>query len=294
MFDSEQGINLPTRQRRIGFVFQNYALFPHMRVAHNIGFGLQEHNKEVRKQRVYQYLELMQLQGLEKHYPHELSGGQQQRVALARALAINPEILLLDEPLSALDNYLRYQIEQLLIEVFSTYGGVTLFVTHKLEEAYRVCSNLLILSGGEVIASGRKEDIFERPNNYRVAQLTECKNFSRIQIIEPPKIKALDWGCTLEVVEPISSSITYVGIRAHHLGFAENPDQKNTFPCWLVNNSETQHQVTLYLRLDSDLSSSQNYHLQAEVFKEKWEQLKNHPFPWYICLDPLRLILMEE
>ena len=85
LFDSQQGINLPSHQRRIGFVFQNYARFPHMKVAHNLGFGLQELPKAERKRRVYQYIELMQLQGLEKRYPHQLSGGQQQRVALARA-----------------------------------------------------------------------------------------------------------------------------------------------------------------------------------------------------------------
>ena len=294
LFDSKQGINIPSRQRRIGFVFQNYALFPHMRVAHNIAFGMPVLSKTERKQRVNQYIELMQLQGLEKRYPHELSGGQQQRVALARALAITPEALLLDEPLSALDQYLRNQIEKLLIEVFSSYQGVTLFVTHNLEEAYRVCDNLLVLSQGKVIASGRKEDIFERPPTFTVAQLTECKNFSRAQRVDNQRIEALDWGCTLQVVEAIPNPLTYVGIRAHHLIFLENQERENTFPCWLVTMSETQHQVTLYLKLHSPATNSQEYHLQAEIFKDKWENLKNQPLPWHIHLDPLRLFLMEK
>jgi len=294
LFDSKQGINIPTRQRRIGFVFQNYALFPHMRIAHNIAFGMPVLSKTERKQRVNQYIELMQLQGLERRYPHELSGGQQQRVALARALAIAPEALLLDEPLSALDQYLRNQIEKLLIEVFSTYQGVTLFVTHNLEEAYRVCDNLLVLSQGKVIASGRKEDIFERPPTFTVAQLTECKNFSRAQRVDNQRIEALDWGCTLQVVETIPNPLTYVGIRAHHLIFLDNQERENTFPCWLVTMSETQHQVTLYLKLHSPATNTQEYHLQAEVFKDKWENLKNQPLPWHIHLDSLRLILMEK
>jgi molybdate transport system permease protein len=294
LFDSKQGINIPSRQRRIGFVFQNYALFPHMRIAHNIAFGMLALSKTERKQRVNQYIELMQLQGLEKRYPHELSGGQQQRVALARALAIAPEALLLDEPLSALDQYLRNQIEKLLIEVFSTYEGVTLFVTHNLEEAYRVCDNLLVLSQGKVIASGRKEDIFERPSTFTVAQLTECKNFSRAQSIDNQRIEALDWGCTLQVVEAIPNPLTYVGIRAHHLIFLDNQERENTFPCWLVTMSETQHQLTLYLKLHSPTTNTQEYHLQAEIFKDKWENLKNQPLPWHIHLDPLRLFLMEK
>lgn len=294
LFDSEQKINLPPHQRRIGFVFQNYALFPHMKVAQNIGFGLHELSISARQERVWKYIELMQLQGLEKRYPHQLSGGQQQRVALARALAIAPEAILLDEPLSALDNYLRSQIEKLLAEVFSNYGGITLFVTHKLEEAYRVCGNLLILSQGKVIASGRKEDIFEHPPNFTVAQVTECKNFSRAQIIDNQSIAALDWGCRLEVIQAIPNSLTYVGIRAHHLTFPPESDGENTFTCWLVTTSETQHRISLYLKLNSPPTNSQDYHLQAEIFKEKWAELKNRPLPWYLKLEPLRLILMER
>jgi molybdate ABC transporter permease protein len=293
LFDDEKKINIPAYQRRIGFVFQNYALFPHMRVAHNIGFGLQYLSKEERKERVYYYLELMQLKGLEKHYPHQLSGGQQQRVALARALAINPEILLLDEPLSALDNYLRDQIEQLLIEVLSNYQGITLFVTHKLEEAYRVCDQILVIYQGKKIALGRKEDIFEHPPNYTVAQLTECKNISRIKIINSQTIEALDWGCSLEIIEPISPEFTYIGIRAHHLTFPETSQDKNTFPCWLVKKSETQHRVTLFLSLDIGSNASDHYHLQAEVYKEKWQHLKTRSFPWLVHLAPSHLMLMK-
>ena len=294
LFDSQQGINVPPHQRRIGFVFQNYALFPHMKVAQNIGFGLHKLSQAQRKERVWKYIELMQLQGLENRYPHQLSGGQQQRVALARAMAIAPSALLLDEPLSALDTYLRDRIEKLLTEVFSTYKGFTLFVTHKLEEAYRVCGDLLVLSQGKVIASGSKEDIFEHPPTFRVAQLTECKNFSRVEIIDHQSIKALDWGCTLQVIETLSLPIEYVGIRAHHLIFSKEPNLDNTFPCWLVTMSETQHRVTLYLSLHSSAINTHEYQLQAEVYKEKWAYLKDSSFPWYVCLDPLRLILMES
>ncbi|MGK7924614.1 MAG: molybdate ABC transporter permease subunit [Spirulina sp.] len=299
LFDSRANIDLPSRSRRIGFVFQNYALFPHMRVARNIGFGLQDLSKAERQQRVQKYIQLLHLEGLEWRYPRELSGGQQQRVALARALAIAPEALLLDEPLSALDSFLRSHIEQLLIEVFSTYEGATLFVTHKLEEAYRVCDRLLVLHGGDVIASGRKQDIFEHPPTLTVAKLTECKNFSRVRAIDSQWVEALDWDCSLHIVEPLPSSLQYLGIRAHHLVFlsaseALESQHKNVFPCWLVNHSETQHRVTLFLRLNSPSDNAIAYHLQAEVFKEKWQELKNWPLPWYVHLDPLRLILMES
>lgn len=294
LFDSQRGINIPSRQRRIGVVFQNYALFPHLTIAQNIGFGLQNLPKLERRQRISKYMEMMQLQGLENRYPEQISGGQQQRVALARALAIHPEALLLDEPLSALDTYLRSRIERLLSETLSTYDGVTLFVTHKLEEAYRICPNLLILSQGNVIANDTKETIFERPPSFEVAQVTECKNFSVARMIEPQTIEALDWDCTLQVVEPIPDGLTYVGIRAHHFTFPHNLDGENTFPCWLAMTSETQHRTTLYIRLNQPPSHSQDYHLQVEVYKEKWANLKDRPFPWYVRLDPLRLILMKQ
>lgn len=294
LFDSQRGINIPSRQRRIGFVFQNYALFPHLSIAQNIGFGLQNLPELERRQRIAKYMDMMQLQGLENRYPEQISGGQQQRVALARALAIHPEALLLDEPLSALDTYLRSRIERLLSETLSTYEGVTLFVTHKLEEAYRICQDLLILSQGKVIANDTKETIFERPPSFEVAQVTECKNFSTARMIEPQKIEAQDWGCTLQVVEPIPDSLTCVGIRAHHFTFPQHLDGENTFPCWLVMTSETQHRTTLSIRLHQPPAHAQDYHLQVEVYKEKWANLKDRPFPWYVRLDPLRLILMEQ
>ncbi|NET91294.1 MAG: molybdate ABC transporter permease subunit [Kamptonema sp. SIO1D9] len=294
LFDSQRKINLPSRKRRIGFVFQNYALFPHLTIAQNIAFGLQNLPPRERSQRVNKYLKMMQLQGLEQRYPQQISGGQQQRVALARALAIEPEALLLDEPLSALDTYLRSQIEQLLNETLANYPGVTLFITHKLEEAYRLCHNLLILDQGKVIATGSKQEIFERPPTFKVAQVTECKNFSHAQKIDSQRIKALDWGCNLRVVEPIPEQLSCVGIRAHHLTFSLESSQENVFPCWLVFTSETQHRVTLFLKLHQPPYDSQEYHLQAEVYKEKWTEIKARPFPWYIQLEPLRLIMMEK
>ena len=299
LFDSQKGINLPSRQRRIGFVFQNYALFPHMTAAQNIAFGLQyglpkqaSLPRAELMRRVAAKIALVQLQGLENRYPHQLSGGQQQRVALARALAIEPEALLLDEPFSALDTYLRSQIEKQLIETLSTYQGVTLFVTHNLEEAYRVCKNLFVLSQGKAIAYSSKADIFERPATSTVAQLTECKNLCSARPISPTLVEAVDWGCTLQVLEAIPDPLAYVGVRAHHLIFTDDCSLENTFPAWLVQTSETPHQITLYLKLHSPAANRNDYHLQAEISKDKWAVLKDRPFPWQIHLDPLRLFLM--
>lgn len=299
LFDAEQGINIPSYRRKIGFVFQNYALFPHMTVAQNIAFGLQKLPKQERSRRVAQQLTGLYLEGLGDRYPRQLSGGQQQRVALARALVTEPEALLLDEPFSALDTHLRSQLEQQLIEIFLTYQGIALFVTHNLEEAYRVCPNLLVMHQGQAIAQGDKQPIFERPATYTVARLTGCKNFSRAILTAPDTIRAMDWDCDLHILEP-AADLAYVGIRAHHLTFVESPQLAsqlqalNLFPCWWAASSETPHRVTLYLKLHQAPAHSRDYHIQAEVYKEKWATLKDRPLPWLVCLDPLRLMLLQQ
>jgi len=293
LFDSAQGINVPSKDRRIGFLFQNYALFPHLSVAQNVAFGLQHLSESEQQLRVKEQLILMQMSGLENRYPHELSGGQQQRVALARAIAPSPDLLLLDEPFSALDTHLRSQLERELMQTLVNYRGITLFVSHNLEEVYRVCKNLLVLAEGRPIAFDTKENIFDRPGNFTVAQLTGCKNFSAAKPISVTAVEAIDWGCTLTVVEPIPKSLVSVGIRAHQLSFVSGCDRENTFACWIASTVETPHRVTLYLKLHSPPNHSQDYHLQAEVFKEKWSAMKDNPFPWYVQIEPIRLILME-
>ena len=293
LYDSERGINLPPRDRACGLLFQNYALFPHLTVTENLAFAMPKGQSDrAIKQEVEKELIAVNLEGMGNRYPNELSGGQQQRVALARAKINQPDSLLLDEPFSALDTYLRDRQEKLLRQNLSHYEGVTLFITHNLEEAYRVCPNLVIIDEGKVIANGSKQDIFERPPNWRTAQLTGCKNFSRAVASSPNQISAIDWNCTLEVIEPIPPSLEYVGLRAHQLNFPET-ETTNTFPCWLATVSETQHRMTLYLKLNEPANHPEDYHLQAEVFKEKWEELKAHPFPWQIQLSQLRLMLLH-
>ncbi len=294
LFDAKKEINIPSRDRKVGFLVQNYALFPNMTVAKNIAFGLPKSlSRSEVQQRVNAQLEAVQLDGYGDRYPHQLSGGQQQRVALARMLASEPEVILLDEPFSALDTHLRNQMEQEMIERLRSFRGVSLFVTHNLEEAYRVCNQLLVLNAGQAIAHGSKYDIFERPGCLTVAQLTGCKNISTAQLIAEQEILATDWGIQLRAMEAIPDRLAYVGFRAHQFRFTNTSTLENTFSCWLVSTSETPHRMTLFLKFKTPPSHGQDYHVQAEVLKEKWEVLKQNPQPWYIQLDPLRLILLK-
>ncbi|MBW4552828.1 MAG: molybdate ABC transporter permease subunit [Aphanocapsa sp. GSE-SYN-MK-11-07L] len=305
LFDSDQGINLPSRERGIGIIFQNYALFPHLTVAENVGFGILKPRQRFQLRRSFNpaiqpqveaQLRAVGLAEMGDRYPHQLSGGQQQRVALARALISQPEGLLLDEPFSALDTHLQYLIEQQLISILNRYAGVTLFVTHNMEEAYRVCQNLLVLEQGQIIAYGRKQDIFEHPQTVSVARLTGCKNFSRAVATGEQTMTAIDWECNLQTPELIRNAQFQVGVRAHQLKFTQepNPSSPNTFPCWLANTSETPHRITLYVKLHAPPHHAADYHLQAEVFKEKWLEIKDQPLPWSIHLDPLRLMVLSD
>ncbi|MEM8614648.1 MAG: molybdate ABC transporter permease subunit [Cyanobacteria bacterium P01_H01_bin.105] len=299
LFDSDKGINIPICDRKIGTLFQNYALFPHLTIAQNVAFGLpRKLSPEQIQTIVTQQLAAVHLKSLAERYPRELSGGQQQRVALARALASQPEVLLLDEPFSALDTHLRDQIERQLIDRLQSYQGITLLVTHNLEEAYRVCDRLLVLDRGTTIAHGPKHHIFEQPRNVSVAQLTGCKNLSPALANGNHQVEVRHWQCLLQTLEPLPSNLTQIGIRAHQIDFLEQahgqPLAPNTFHCWLAATSETPHRMTLYLKLHRPSTSERDYHLQAEVFKEKWVSLKDQPFPWTVYLDPLRLILLED
>jgi molybdate transport system permease protein len=306
LFDSAKRINLPARSRRVGLVFQQYALFPHLTVRDNIAFGIPSlvppaDSKKTRERLTQAEIERLHLNGLEKRYPHELSGGQQQRVALARALATNPAALLLDEPLSALDPHLRGEIERELSAQLAHFAGPALFVSHNLEEVYRLCPNLLVLDAGRVAAFGPKEEIFLRPPNFAVARITGCKNFSRARRIGADQVDAIDWGVPLQVAQAQPTSAARVAIRAHHIQLfdagtrSENPPQPaNTFPCWIAAKSETPFRATLYLRIGGPPTGPADYHLQAEIFKDRLAESESRPQPWRVRLDPERLFLLPD
>lgn len=297
LFDSNTGINLPARQRGIGLLFQNYALFPHLTVIQNVVFGAQQIPRGELDARAQQQITDVHLEGLEHRLPRELSGGEQQRAALARALATDPKALLLDEPLSALDTYLRSKIEQQLITTLAQFRKPALYVTHNIEEAYRVSTKLVVLAKGEVVANGIRDEVFREPPNLEVALLTGLKNFSRARSRGTGSIEALDWNCVLHCASTRQTNAAYIGIRAHHIEFAfrrNEPAATNQFPCWLVRASDTPFHATLYLHLHEPPKIEGHYHLQAEVTKEQWMRFRNQPQPWLAILPSEALLVLPE
>lgn len=172
-----RSIYIPAEQRDIGVVFQDYALFPHLNVAENVAFGLKRHHKQQINKRVNEVLELVRLQGLEKRYPYELSGGQQQRVALARALAPQPQLMLLDEPLSNLDIQVRLRLREEVRDILKAAGTSAIFVTHDQEEALAISDIVGVMRQGHLEQIGTPEEIYTHPASRFVAEFVTQANF---------------------------------------------------------------------------------------------------------------------
>ena len=277
-FDSNNKINIKPQKRNVGYLFQNYALFPNMTVEENVAAGLEkDHDEKI----VYDMIKRFHLDGLEKRYPRQLSGGQQQRVALARILAYGPDVILFDEPFSAMDTYLKEQLRVELVNLLNSFDGLSILVTHDRDEAFQFCDELLILDEGQIIAKGDTRELFENPKKVEVARLTGCKNISKIEIIDDYHLKSLDWGCIFEVSEKISPNITHIGIRAHDFVAAKKDD---------VNSIDTSNSKKLEMPFEWRITLSNGLWWIYE------KRIHDHDFeiPDYLKVDPKNIILLEE
>jgi molybdate transport system permease protein len=296
LFDSAKGINLPPQERAVSLVWQDYALFPHLTVGENIAFGMSaDRSKSLVEREIDRQLQQVELFPIKQRLTQQLSGGEKQRVALARALASKPQLTLLDETYSALDTNLKVRLLQLLRQRLHSYRGLTLYVTHDLEEAYDLCPQLLVMEDGKAIAFNNKQTIFNHPPNLQTARLIGCQNFSRVEAITPQKIKAVDWQCTLQIEQPTPltlSHLSHMAIHAHHLSFVDYAEGVNIFPVWLTDFRELSDRVMINLKLHSAPDHPQDYHLISKVDLAKWQQLQQLATPWYLQLDPARIFLL--
>ena len=230
LFDSEKGIDLPPQQRGAGLLFQNYALFPNMTVEQNILCGLnREKDRNKRKDACAEILRAMRLEPLAKRYPAELSGGQQQRAALARILVGKPRILMLDEPFSALDSYLREEVEGEVGSLLASFAGTALLVTHNRDEAYRLCPEMIVMDQGQVIRSGSTKEVFADPKTCSAARLTGCKNILPCVRQDENTVWLSGWDKKLRLAAAVPEDCTAVGIRAHDFSPC-GPEAENALP----------------------------------------------------------------
>lgn len=293
-FDSEKRIDLATRERRVGFLFQNFALFPHLTIAENIGFGLDGLPKSKRKQKTDALMAMFNIGDMAGRYPSQISGGQQQRVALARALAVEPDILLLDEPFSALDNHLKNNLMQEMRLSLQKFSGTTLFVTHNVEEAYRLCDRIAVLDNGQVEAFDRREEIFQRPLSLATAKITGCKNITEAVRKTEHTLQVPDWGVEINTGGKIGKEKGFVGIRANHIMLADEFQCANCFPVWIAEESAGPFRSSLYLKIGSPPHRPGDYHLQWEISRDQQAMIRTLRQPINIYLDPLRVFFVPN
>ena len=236
-FQDRDITNLPPERRGFGMVFQNYALFPHLNVFENVAFGLRARHaaKAEMNDRVRSALELVQLPGYEKRAIDELSGGQQQRIAIARAIAIEPALLLFDEPLSNLDVSLREETRSELRELVTRLGLTAVYVTHDQEEAFALCDRISVMVGGKLMQTGKPRELYERPGDIAVARFLGRNNLIRAMRLSSSKtnegeFKTLDGEHTLRVpvtrdeLAPLNKPVV-LAIRPEHVRLSSNNEE---------------------------------------------------------------------
>lgn len=284
LFDSEKKINVKTRDRNVGYLFQNYALFPNMTVQQNVELALHG-TKAEKAEMAGEYLELLHVSDLAGNYPSRLSGGQQQRVALARVLASKPDVLMLDEPFSALDYYLKEKLQLELLEVLKTYQGDILMVTHNRDEIYRFCQQIYVLDQGHVVTLGETKAVFENPKAVAAAKLTGCKNIEDVEILSEHKLRVPAWNAELQLEKKIPANIRAIGVRAHYFRVPEVGETKNLLPCVCVQLLEDPFEVTIIME----------HGIWWKIPKDIWKTVYKEKVPdWFVIPDESILFLEQS
>ena len=282
LFDSEKRINLSPQERRTGILFQNYALFPNMTVIENIRAGARrEKDTALREKLTNEIMESFGLRELANRYPNELSGGQQQRTALARILVSGPNILLLDEPFSALDSHLRFRLEQEVAEILRSFGKTVIFVSHDRNEVYRLSQKIAVMKDGSIGVIGEKKDVFSKPQTVNAAMLTGCRNISKIRRTDENHVFAEEWGIALRV--PAGEG-EYLGIRDDAISVGVGGE--NCFCCRVISAAENPSTVTLLLKPAENAEP-----ISWESDKKQWQSIAAEEIT--ICMDPQKIILLK-
>lgn len=287
-FDAEKKINLSPQKRNAGYLFQNYALFPNMTVRQNITAGMKK-GTECTQKILQQMLERFQINELENRYPAQLSGGQQQRVALARIFARSPKVLMLDEPFSALDTFLKWELQCEVSKILKDYEGTTLFVSHSRDEVFAICERVAVINDGKIDRFGALRNVFADPLSISATKLTGCKNISRIIPLQDHCFEAVVWGCVLCSDVSLSKDITHVGIRAHFFEPTEHPGE-NTIQIEIENVIESQFKVSVLFK---PYGKEVNRPLCWDFERVHFGKESGREFPQYLKISPQNIILMK-
>lgn len=287
LYDSAAGIDLPPQRRRVGYLFQQYALFPNMTVRQNIAVVIRD--RSAREARTRELLRRFHLEEAASLRPGQLSGGQQQRTALARILAAEPRAILLDEPLSALDSFLRQQLELELHETLDRFPGTALWVTHDRGEAFRNCRRVCVLEDGRSQQVRTLEELFRRPDTEAAARLSGCENFLDV-LPSGQGVNVPAWGVTLECRRSVPAELRRIGIRARHLHPAD-PGAENALPCRVLRTLEDVYSTVILLSPRDAAPGAPP--LRMELDRAAWEPLSDRT-ALTVSVDPENILLLPN
>lgn len=288
LFDSEKKVNLTPQQRKLGYLFQNYALFPNMTVEKNILCGVRSKDKQEKAAALADALRRFRLEGLEKRYPAQLSGGQQQRVALARILCSQPEVILLDEPFSALDSYLKWDLELKLSDFLENFSGPILWVSHDRGEVFRNCKRVCVLDQGASQGTFTLRQLFHEPETEAAARLSGCKNI--VEAVPAGSAVTLPaWGLTLNCGKPVPADIRQAGIRARHV-MTVPEGTPDAFYCTVERVIQDVFTTIVLLRPEEAADGASL--LRMELERDDWRRL-NRPEGLWIAVQPRDILLLK-
>ena len=285
-FDSERRIHLPVQKRKVGYLFQDYALFPNMTVLQNIMCGAGDRRKAA------EYANRFFLEGRENLYPSQLSGGQKQRTAMARMLAGEPEILMLDEPFAALDNYLKMQMERELMKVMDEYGKTVLFVSHDRNEAYRMTDRIAVMEEGQILDVQPKEELFKNPASLAATLLTGCKNVSELRAEPDGRMTAADWGICLQAPAD-GKTYKYAAFRAHYFQVVPAMEETNVLECRILRVIEDTFSTVVLFCNSNRTGERAREVLTYELPKDRWQELKDTE-TLYLKMPTEQIIWLEK
>ncbi|MBQ6439025.1 MAG: ATP-binding cassette domain-containing protein [Mogibacterium sp.] len=287
LYDSDRKIDLKPQKRNVGYMFQNYALFPTMSVLKNVMAGLGRATEE-NLSKAADMLRRFRMDGYEDKLPGELSGGQQQRVALARIMVTEPSLILLDEPYSALDSYLRDRMQVEMLEMLEDYAGQVVMVSHSRDELYRFSEELFIVSEGCIIRHGDTKSVFREPEKAMAARLTGCKNLSAARRIDEHTVEVPDWGIILDLKRTVPQSTSWVGYRAHSFEPVWGEAEENCIKCDLIRVDDLPFEKNYYIR-----SRNSEAPLCWFVQGEEQRVLDERGLPDYLRLNEDDILLLE-
>lgn len=266
-----EGKSIVGRKHYCGYMPQKDLLFPWRTVGENVALPLEiqgELTRAERRDRAEAALADVGLAGCGSKMPDELSGGMRQRAAFARTMLTGCDLLLLDEPFSALDGYLRWEMELELGELLKDFSGPSVLVTHDRGEVYRLCQNACVLSRGRSEPLRPVRDLFQSPDTLSACLLSGCKNISRARPAGRQRVEALDWGVILDAGRPVPDDLAYVGIRAHFLAPHPGP---NPIPCRVERVVEDVFSTVVMLSTPGGYEGSAR--LRWELEKDAWAAL---------------------